>query len=138
MQVGNNGIVFCNKEHEEFYLKTLAQCREQDVYQQALCYCLGISADTRNHIDNIYDFRTGCVIPGCLQEGWITSGSARIVRMAFNLYCNGTPSTDNYEKEEDKLRECKRYGAEELFCCGYAPYFWQAIKLRYPEYCGEC
>ena len=26
----------------------------------------------------------------CLREGWQTSGSAKIVRMAFNLYCNGT------------------------------------------------
>lgn len=24
---------------------------------------------------------------------------------------------------------------EELFCSGYARYFWEAIKLRYPEYC---
>jgi len=25
---------------------------------------------------------------------------------------------------------------EELFYCGYAPYFWQAVKIRYLEYCG--
>ena len=24
---------------------------------------------------------------------------------------------------------------EDLFCCGYARYFWEAIKIRYPEYC---
>ena len=23
---------------------------------------------------------------------------------------------------------------EELFCCAYAPFFWQAIQIRYPEY----
>ena len=27
------------------------------------------------------------------------------------------------------------YTVEELFCCGYARYFWEAIKIRYPEYC---
>jgi len=26
------------------------------------------------------------------------------------------------------------YSVEDLFCCGYAPYFWQAIQIRYPEY----
>ena len=28
------------------------------------------------------------------------------------------------------------YTPEELFCCGYAPYFMEGIKLRYPEYCS--
>ena len=23
---------------------------------------------------------------------------------------------------------------EDIFCCAYAPYFWQAIQIRYPEY----
>ena len=26
------------------------------------------------------------------------------------------------------------YTVEELFCCAYAPYFWQAIQIRYREY----
>ena len=55
--------------------------------------------------------------------------------MAFNLYCNGTPSVDDYKKREDQLLECSQYTVEELFCSGYARYFWEAIKLRYPEYC---
>ena len=32
------------------------------------------------------------------------------------------------------MSECKQYTVEELFCCAYAPYFWQAIQIRYPEY----
>ena len=35
----------------------------------ALCYCLGISDDTRRNIDRIYDFETGCIQPECLQAG---------------------------------------------------------------------
>ena len=54
--------------------------------------------------------------------------------MAFNLYCNGTPSVYDYEDAEEQLTECKLYSVEDLFCCGYAPYFWQAIQIRYPEY----
>lgn len=26
---------------------------------------------------------------------------------------------------------------EELFCCEFAPYFMEGIKVRYPEYCRE-
>ena len=54
--------------------------------------------------------------------------------MAFNLYCNGTQSVNDYEDMEEQVSECRRYSVEELFCCGYAPYFWQAIQIRYPEY----
>ena len=89
---GTNTITFKNKEHEKFYLTYLTKCRYQDVYHMALVYCLGIDTDTRNNIKSIYDFKKGNVKAECLHQGWITSGSARVVRMAFNLYNNGTPS----------------------------------------------
>lgn len=99
-------------------------------------YCLGIDRDTREHINRIYDFKSGCVKTECLHEGWQTSGSVRIVRMAFNLYCDGTPSVSDYEgNPEQELDECREYTVSDLFCCGYARYFWEAIKIRYPEYC---
>ena len=33
-----------------------------------------------------------------------------------------------------QVDECRQYTVEEIFCCAYAPYFWQAIQIRYPEY----
>lgn len=128
-------ILFNGAEHKDFFESNLKRCRYSDVYHTALIYCLGIDADTRSHLDSIYNLQSGRVKPECLQAGWITSGSARIIRMAFNLYCNGQPSVYNYEDAEKKLSECAKYTVQELFCCGYAPYFWQAIQLRYPEYC---
>lgn len=127
-------IIFISNAHEKFYYEKLQEVRDQDVYHKALCYCLGISEDTRRNIRSIYDFKTGSVKPECLHEGWQTSGSVRVVRMAFNLYCNGTPSVYEYEDAEEQIDECRQYTAEELFCCAYAPYFWQAIQIRYPEY----
>lgn len=127
-------IIFISNAHEKFYYEKLKEVREQDVYHKALCYCLGINDDTRRNIRSIYDFKTGSVKPECLHEGWQTSGSVRVVRMAFNLYCNGTPSVYEYEDAEEQIDECRQYTAEELFCCAYAPYFWQAIQIRYPEY----
>ena len=85
-------INFISEAHEKFYYEKLKEVRYQDVYHKALCYCLGISDDTRRNINSIYDFKTGCVKTECLYEGWQTSGSMKVVRMAFNLYCNGTPS----------------------------------------------
>ena len=132
---GNNcAITFRNQEHEMFYRSCLQKCRQQDVYHKALVYCLGISGDTRRNIGRIFDFEKGSVKSKCLEEGWITSGSARVVRMAFNLFCNGTPSAYALEGDE-KVKECQRYTVEDLFCCEYAVYFWEAVRLRYPEYC---
>lgn len=82
-------INFISEAHEKFYYEKLKEVRYQDVYHKALCYCLGISDDTRRNVDSIYDFKTGCVKTECLHEGWQTSGSMKVVRMAFNLYCNG-------------------------------------------------
>lgn len=59
---------------------------EKDTYcgsGRTFCYCLGINADTRKHVDTIYDFETGLVKLECIFEGWQTSGSVRVVRMAF-------------------------------------------------------
>lgn len=53
--------------------------------------------------------------------------------MAFNLYCNGTPSVFDYEDAEEQVDECRQYTVEEIFCCAYALYFWQAIQIRYPN-----
>ena len=101
-----------------------------------MVYCLGIDRDTRENANRIYDFKTGYVKTECLQEGWQISGSEKIVWMAFNLYCNGTPSANDYDDAEEQVKECRCYSVEDLFCCGYARYFWEAIKIRYPEYCS--
>lgn len=128
-------ITFKNEEHKKFFKTYLQKCRYRDVYHMALVYCLGISEDTRVNVNRIYDFKTGCVKTECFGEGWQTSGSAKIVRMAFNLYCNGMPSVFGIEDAGEQLKECQRYTVEDLFCCGYARYFWEAVKIRYPEYC---
>lgn len=50
-------IVFISEAHEKFYYEKLKEVRYQDVYHKALCYCLGISDDTRRNVDSIYDLR---------------------------------------------------------------------------------
>ena len=96
-------ICFISEAHEKFYYEKIPKVREADVYHKALCYCLGINEDTRRNVDRIYNFKTGCVKPECLHEGWQTSGSAKVVRIAFNLYCNGTPSVDDEQDTEEQV-----------------------------------
>ena len=135
MMKGNKRTIsFKDQEHEMFYRNFLQNCKSGDAYHKALAYCIGINGDTRRNVERIYDFEEDFIKTECLREDWITSGSARVVRMAFNLFCNGAPSVYALEGEE-QVKECRRYTVEDLFCCEYAVYFWEAIKVRYPEYC---
>lgn len=111
--LGAENIIFISDAHEKFYYEKLQEVRYQDVYHKALCYCLGINGDTRKNADRIYNFKTGSVKTKCLHEGWQTSGSLKVVRMAFNLYCNSTPSVWDYEDAEEQVNECRQYTVED-------------------------
>lgn len=57
--------------------------------------------------------------------------SVKVTRLAYSLW-----NRCNYDSEKD-IEDGKvsiYYNPSEIFCCGYAPYFYEAIKLRYPEY----
>ena len=54
--------------------------------------------------------------------------------MAFNLFSGGIPTVDYEDKVDNQLKECQNYTVNELFYSSFAPYFWQAIQIRYPEY----
>ena len=54
---------------------------------------------------------------------------------AFNLYTDGTPTTDEYDDTEEQIVETRLYSVSDIFCTGDARYFWEAIKIRYPDYC---
>lgn len=124
-------MIFVDDEHKRFYeeLKPLAG---KDVYKLSLFYVLSISGTTRMHFESIYDKKESRIKPGALKKGYQTGTSVKITRLAFNLW-NGWvyDSVDDYE--ESKVS--RYYAVDEIFCCELAPYFWQAIKLRYPNYC---
>ncbi len=75
--------------------------------------------------------------PEVLQEGWQTSGSNRITRLAFQLFTDGTPTAitfDEKDNSQEDFRECQFYSVSDIFCCENAPFFVEAVKLRYPYY----
>ena len=57
--------------------------------------------------------------PESLAACWQTTGTTKLTRFAYNLW-NGY---------DDK--SCTPY---DLFDCSFAPYMYEAVKLRYPEY----
>ena len=85
----------------------------------------------RSNFSRCFDAEARMIRPAALAEGWQTGGTVRIVRMAFNLW-NGWC----YESEEDAQegRTSDTFTPDNLFCCEFAPYFYEAVKLRYPEY----
>ena len=119
-------IKFTSKEHENFYKTMLQKSGNSDSYHRAFFYCIGISDTTRRNIGRIFDFEHGRIKPDGLHEGWQTGGTVRITRFAFNLW--------NGYMEQGEERMSTPY---EMFDCSYAPYFYETVKLRYPEYCRD-
>ena len=132
--MGNAGEIYIDDQHKEFYSQYIQKCGCKDSHHKALLYCLGIDGTTRKHIQDIYDFDTGSIKTGCLHEGWQTSSSKKVIRLAFNLYTDRTVSVYDYDNQNDRLEECGRYNVAEIMCCGYVKYFLEAVKIRYAGY----
>jgi len=129
-----HGIHFADEIHRDFYEQYLWG-QKADCYTKALVYTLGINPDTRRNMSRLYDVEGKRIVPGAIHEGWQTSGSAQVTRLAFNLFTD-RPATAYNDTDSPDFDECKRYSVSDIFCCGYAQLFVEAIKLRYPEYMG--
>ena len=119
-------VKFHSKEHRDFFLEMMSKCRVNDSYHRAFIYVMGIAMETRRNINVMFDFENDCILPEGMYGGWQTSGTVRVCHLAFNLW-NG------YAEEHSE----KMSTPYELFCCEFAPYFMEGIKLRYPEYFRE-
>ncbi len=142
-----NGISFINAEHEDSFYLFLKQfdVNPNDTEKTALFYLLSLSADCRSHISDLYNRETRCVKNDALHHGWVTSSSARLIRLAFNLFCGSTPtslieSDDKYDNLYYSSGEFAHDWHEvyaslpvNVFCdAEYGPYFINALKLRFP------
>lgn len=117
-------IRFASKEHKDFYSQMLIKTRNDDSYHRAFFYAMGICEETRRNIRTLFDFTNGGIEPDGLSAPWQTGSTRRLCRLAFNLWNGWT--------QEGKEQYSTPY---ELFDCGFAQYFFEAIQLRYPEYC---
>jgi hypothetical protein len=119
-----SNIKFRNQEHKAFYQQMLLKAQNHDSYHRAFFYVMGICEDTRRNIHTLFDFNERCIEPDRLHAGWQTGSTSRLCRLAFNLW-NGWTEEGNAQS----------YTPYELFDCEFAPYFFEAVKLWYPEYC---
>lgn len=135
--VSATSILFKDQEHKEFYYNQLTSLKKNDVYHKALVYTVGICPDTRRHWSEFYDEADRCISPEVINKGWQTSGSLNVTRLALQLFTDGTPTAYTYDEQDNEvsdIKECSRYSVSDIFCCEYAPFFVESIKLRYPEY----
>ena len=96
-------IKFKNREHEKFYEQCLARTGGLDPYHKAFFYTMGISDETRKHVEDVFDFQEDVIRPEGLNKGWQTSGSSCLTRLAFNLW-NGW-NADGYASQYLELQE---------------------------------
>lgn len=128
-------INFKDLKHKEFYIMNVLDVKpELDVYNKSLIYLLGLSEDTRNHFNNIYDVEKREINIEELNAPWQTSGSLAITRLAFNLFNGfaGLDIEDTENNEESRITDKKKFAVDNIFCYReYAPYFYEAIKIRF-------
>ena len=123
-------IIFYDDEHETLFYRTLDQMQGKDVYHLAAAYLMTLDTECRKHISGLFDFENDAIIPAGINKGWQTGTSSKTTRLLFNLW-NGCNSDNEAEGPSSY------YTPENIFNSSYAPYYWQAIKLRYPEYAEE-
>ena len=125
---------FQDETHKKFYEDKLIELQKYgktDCYYRAITYTLAMCPTTREHFNNIFNISKGEININSLQEPYQTTTSAKITRVAFSLW-NGCNYDSEADIEDDKVS--KHYNINNIFCCGYAPYIYEAIKIRYPEF----
>ena len=120
-------IKFRDNIHKERYYDMISNMQNRDSYHRAVAYLFSLDDRCYEHLSSIFDYsesRSGRIKPDTAYDGrWHNSTSLKTLRLAYNLW-NGC-----VESGEENL-----YSPTEIFRCDLAPYYMEAIKLRFPEY----
>ena len=107
-----------------------------DGYHLSLADLLTMDAVLRYHIGALYDVKKDVIIFEGLSKPFQTHTSLKTTRLAFNLW-NGTvydsdpPETYIDKNGEKEYVPSKYYAPDRIFHCTYAPYYFEAIKMRF-------
>ena len=129
-------MLFKNKDHEVNYNSLLQEIKRITPNHQAVAYLLALEPLCFEHCHDLYDFYGGHTIPEGLDKAWHTSASRRTTRLAFNLF-NGHFSDGETYIGSDGLEEMlpsRFYTPSAFFGCEDAPYYVEAIKIRFPQF----
>lgn len=114
-------MIFRDDTHAAVYQDICSRMKSNDCYHQSMAYLLSLDVVLRKHYTEVFNFDRDGIIPEVTNREWQTGTSIKTTRLAFNLW-NG------YCYEDDV--PSSYYTPIEIFCCDYAPYYWQAIRLR--------
>jgi len=136
-------ILFADPQHEEFYKGMIQRFTDRnggkapDVYQEAMAYTLGLTGETRRNAGSLFNMKENGIEPAGLIEPWQTGTTKKVTRLAFNLWNGFTSKVERDETEEEGYRIEETdpgFAVDNIFCTDLGRYFFEAIKLRYPEY----
>ena len=141
LSASKNGqsIKFRDEEHEKNYNFFLDMMPYSDIERKALAYLFALDTVCFEHIRDLYDFSDNRILLSGLDKGWQTGTSGRTTRLAFNLYNSHCSDGETYIRSdgiEDNLTSVY-YSPAYLFCCEYAKYYAEALKIRFPEFFGK-
>ncbi len=136
MEKHNENLKWADEEHKYNYSLFCRRMEYSDEYHRAVAYLLALDENIRKHVSDVFDFNNDVIIPKGIDMPWQTGTSKKVTRLAFNLWDSCCSDGEKYISEEGYELELPSayYTPSSIFCCNYAPYFWEAIKLRYPCY----
>lgn len=117
---------FRNQEHKERFYALFEQMTCHDVYHKSAAYLLTLDDVLYKHVGEIYGFDEFIIYSEKIGEGWQTDTSVKTFRLMTNLWNNR--SCDHGDKS---LKSSSCYAIAEIFDSEYAPFYWEAIKLRF-------
>lgn len=124
-----NDIKFKNDRHKHYFYAFLAILGyKYDCFHIPLAYLISLDEVCFSHFSNLFDIKEDCIKLEGLNSSWQTGTSRKTTRLIFNLW-NGHVADPIEFGDKPSL-----YSVGEIFCCNYAPYYFEAVKLRYPEY----
>lgn len=128
---------FKDEYHETLFRVIMQKMSSKDEFYTPVAYLIALDSVCQNHVEEIFDFKRQCIKPECFKKPWQTSTSKKTTRLAFNLW-NGANCSDGetYTDKDGYERDLpsRYYSVSAIFCCSYAPYYWEAVKIRYPKY----
>lgn len=121
---------YIDAAHQEFY-ETETASLGTDCILQSLLYLIGLTEITRQNFHAFYNRDDGSIQSQVLSELWQTPSTLRLTRLVLNLHSGISSELD---EESGETRNADAYTVAAIFCCELAPYFMEAVRLRFPQY----
>ncbi len=109
-------ILFNGVEHEKAFTQIKKECRirEDDVERISLIYILTITENGRRYFDMFYDRKNDAVIPESIKMDWLTGTDRKAIRLAYNLYNGGVPTSRIKSEKTDRYYNPNIYQIDDI------------------------